>query len=252
MPDTETLPADTATTDTADPEQTASGAEQAEGAEPTPAAEPSRLERLRALLDAVEPGELDEVARHPKVSGKIGSQADKLAQQRQAEAAEKAEAEARRKLRDEDPFEFAKRDREDEAARVAREAELAKLSGFASSVQGRLETYAKEHLTPDELAAAAKASDGKAFDEGLLTWVQASVDASFERRYAEKLAKELPALQKRWLAEQNGEEPSPEVSAAPPPGTLRTARNMDEANTLFLTDQISAQQFKQYRRQFGG
>lgn len=271
------------------PEATAPGTDASEQAEtpaegdgePAASPEPTRRERLRALLDEADPDDLDDLARHDKVAGKIGAKADKLAAERaeklateranailaEREAAakaeaEKAEAERLRMLRDSDPYAYAEETRQKEAQEAQRAAEE------AARVERDRETQERAQLVGQTVVASFDATlqpiieatfpatvierfRGKKYEgtygAGMAAHVQDLVTASKDEWRKEWERDALPILREQVLSETVGAEESPALGAGRPAPTGATYGSFEAISQALMDGKVTVDQVRRWQ-----
>jgi hypothetical protein len=206
---------DETTTDTAPVEAPAAEApaDEAPPAEAAPEAPPYDWRK------ALEEAPADELRRHPKFAGIVGSEKQfwqkQWDDQKQAEADAKAKAQAEADLRElaqRNPVEFADKWLSSEEARQQQERltalESSARQDVAKSIGAAFQAFPEwEDLMrdPNALARLATAMEGKPPDQVLAAWNAAAVDLMVERRAAAKaqadLAARLQAERTAWETE---------------------------------------------------
>lgn len=180
-----------------------------------PAAPPSQEPDIEGLLGK------DDFWKHPKVAGRIGDLVRRQTEQQKArwdaeqqEAASRAERERLKKLRQEDPYQYAQLMEAQEEAQEA-ESKLQKLrtetrGEFARAIGSAFKDLPEwAEVTPDEMKALADAVAGKGDDEAVpafnLAAVRIVAAKIADKRVASEVEKRVSTEKDAWRAEWEAE-----------------------------------------------
>lgn len=209
------------------------------------------------LLDlVVDRADREKLLRQRKLGGLIGDVADRRAKAlyptlKEQEAEQNLLREKDEALEKGDDFRVGEIERELKQLRTKKAAEQAASGSMLSTVQSAVAPAMTAEFGPEVVDSLA----GRTYDgdvgTALIQYFRDIVKAAAERERSTGVAaaetklfakwerERLPALKKAWLAEQNGAEPSPEVSSGTPTGAKR-------AFTLAEIQRMSPAEFEEH------